>query len=434
MSKRQKLAYLLYNGMINIPLFVGKKDFFALLGVVVCIALFSLSLEFYRYKHFILDPLHVSKATVLNHYQKTNDANRTYDVLKLKLDESGVVVYTTSWRHMNLSFQDRVKIKFNVETLSFKAFLKGFYVPSRSLYSIYEDHPPFNIQPLYRWVKDQHSNELSAELYQTLFFATPISKELREEVQKWGISHLIAISGYHVGVISFFLFLMLKPVYQFFQNRYFPYRNSTADLTLIVLVVLFFYMVILGFIPSFLRAFTMSVIGFFLYSRGVKVLSFETLGLTVIALLALFPTLFFSISFWFSVTGVFYVFLFLHHFSHLNRLALLGVMDVCIFLLMIPLVHTFFPVFTFLQLTTPVSSLLFIVFYPLSFFLHVINYGGILDGYVLDFLHVKAQSYPLIFTWWFLGGYTVLSLLAIRFRFLIFICLSLSMSSLIFIE
>jgi len=419
---------------MNVPLFVYKKEFFVLLGVVVCIAFFSLSFEYYRYQHFTSEPLYVSKATVLNHYQKTNDANRTYDVFKLKLDESGVVVYTTSWRHLTVSYRDRVKIKFKVGTPSFKDFLKGFYVPSLALYSIYEDHPPFNAQPLYRWVENQHTHETIAELYKTLFFATPISKELREEVQTWGVSHLIAISGYHVGVISFFLFFILKPLYQFFQNRYFPYRNSTADLTLIVLIILLVYMVLLDFVPSYLRAFTMSLIGFFLYSRGVKVLSFETLGLTVISLLAFVPTLLFSLSFWFSVTGVFYVFLFLHHFSHLNRWILLLVMDLSIFLLMIPLVHTFFPVFTFLQLTTPISSLLFVVFYPLSFVLHLLHLGGILDEYLLDFLHVKTQSYMLHIAWWFLAGYSGLSLLAIRFRFLIFLCLGLSLGSLLFID
>ena len=341
--------------MLNVPLFVSKKEFFLTLIVVLCVAFLSLLIEFYHFTQLTQSPVYLSKATVQNHYAKTNDKGRTYDVFKLKLDDLGVEIYTTSWRVSSIPIKSRVKVKLKVDKITFYDYLKGFYVPSLSLYEIYEDDPPFDVKPLYRWIDNQHENEKIAELYKTLLFATPISKELREEVQKWGISHLIAISGYNVGVISFLLFFFLKPLYQFFQSRYFPYRNATADLTMVVLVVLFAYMVIIDFVPSFLRAFAMSVLGFFFYSRGIKVVSFETLGLTTLGLLALFPSLVFSLSFWFSVAGVFYLFLFLHHFSHLNRWVLLGIIDLGVFLLMVPVVHTFFPVFTFLQLSSPLK-------------------------------------------------------------------------------
>lgn len=420
--------------MLSVPLFVSKKEFFLTVAVVLGIALISLLIEFYQFKELTKNTLHVNTATVLNHYTKTNEKGRSYDVFKLKLDGSGAEVYTTSWRVVSMPIKTRVKVKLNVEKVTFLAYLQGFFAPSLSLYEIYEDDPPFDVKPLYRWVEHQHEDETMAELYNTLLFATPISKELRDEVQKWGISHLIAISGYNVGVISFLLFFFLKPLYQFFQSRYFPYRNATADLTLLVLVVLFVYMVIIDFVPSFLRAFAMSILGFFFYSRGVKVLSFSMLGLTSFGLLALFPTLLFSLSFWFSVAGVFYLFLFLHHFEHLNRWVLLSIIDLGVFLLMVPIVHTFFPVFTFLQLTSPLSSLVFIVFYPLGVFLHVIHLGGILDSYLLEFLHVKTHSYLLSFPWWILVGYIGVSLVAIRFKLALYGCLGFAFLSLFFIQ
>jgi len=420
--------------MLNVPLFVSKKEFFLTVAVVLFIASCSLLFEFYHFQKLTQNALHVNTATVLNHYAKTNEKGRTYDVFKLKLDGSGVEVYTTSWRVTSIPIKSRVKVKLKVDKVTFLDYLKGFFAPSLSLYEIYEDDPPFDVKPLYRWIEHQHENEKIAELYKTLLFATPISKELREEVQKWGISHLIAISGYNVGVISFLLFFFLKPFYQFFQSRYFPYRNATADLTMVVLVVLFAYMVIIDFVPSFLRAFAMSVLGFFFYSRGIKVLSFQMLGLTSLGLLALFPTLIFSLSFWFSVAGVFYLFLFLHHFESLNRWVLLGIIDLGVFLLMVPIVHTFFPVFTFLQLTSPISSLVFIVFYPLGVLLHVMNFGGILDGYLLDFLHVKTGSYLLSFPWWILVLYVGVSLVAIRFKLALYGCLGFAFLSLFFIQ
>ena len=420
--------------MLNVPLFVSKKEIFVTIGVVLCLACISLGIEFYHYKELKKAPLYFSKATVLNHYTKTNEKGRTYDVFKLKLDESGAEFYTTSFRMTSIPIKSRVKVKLKVEKVTFLEYLKGFFAPSLALYEIYEDDPPLDVKPLYRFVEKQHENEKIAQLYKTLLFATPISKELRDEVQKWGISHLIAISGYNVGVISFLLFFFLKPLYQFFQSRYFPYRNATADLTMVVLVVLFAYMVIIDFVPSFLRAFAMSVLGFFFYSRGIKVVSFQMLGLTSFCLLALFPMLLFSLSFWFSVAGVFYLFLFLHHFSNLNRWVLLGIIDLGVFLLMVPIVHTFFPVFTFLQLTSPLSSLVFIVFYPLGVLLHVIHVGGILDAYLLDFLHVKTTSYLLSFPWWVLGLYVGVSLVAVHSKVALYACLGFAFFSLFFIS
>jgi competence protein ComEC len=66
--------------MLSIPLFNSKKELFFAFGVVFFIALVSLSLEFYRYTEFSNSSLHVSKATILNHYQKTNEKGKTYDV------------------------------------------------------------------------------------------------------------------------------------------------------------------------------------------------------------------------------------------------------------------------------------------------------------------------------------------------------------------
>lgn len=99
-----------------------------------------------------------------------------------------------------------------------------------------------------------------------------------------------------------------------------------------------------------------------------------------------------------------------------------------------PIVHTFFPVFTFLQLTSPLSSLVFIVFYPLGVLLHVIHLGGIVDAYLIDFLHVKGQSYMLSFPWCVLVLYVGVSLMAIRSKLALYGCLGFAFLSLFFIQ
>ena len=418
--------------MLRVPLFTRKKEIFLAFLVVLFLACYSLVYDYTQYRSFIQEPLHVSEATVVNHYQKSNVKGKIYDVFKLKLPNN-TTFYTVSWKPVKAEINEKVKVKFQLENLTFLEYLKGFYATSFYIYTLYQDELPTTLK-LSSWIAKQHSDADISSLFQALFLATPLSKQLREDVQKWGISHLVAISGFHLGVLSFILYFLLNPLYRFFQDRYFPYRNKMADVSVVVFVFLYMYMDLIGFTPSFMRAFVMSVLGFLLFSRGVKIISFSNLLISAVVLLALFPSLLFSLSFWFSVAGVFYLFLLLHHFSHLNRWALLGIIDGGVFVLMLPVVHTFFPVFTFLQLTSPISSLVFIVFYPLEMFLHVIHLGGSLDEALLAFLHVKTQSFTLSFPVWFLAGYIGLSLLAIRFRAVLFVCLALCLFSLFFIS
>lgn len=407
--------------LVKPPLFQSKKELFFALVVVCMIAFISLSIEYHRFQTFIKTPLHVSKATVLHHYQKTNEKGKTYDVLKLRLD-SAEVLYTISWKPLSLETDSRVKIKFELQELGFMEYLKGFFVRSVFVYGIYEDDPPFNRQELFSWVEQQHADEAMAELYNALFFAKPLSKSIRDGVQIWGVSHLVAISGFHLGVISLLLFALLKPLYGWFQCRYFPYRNALADITPVVMLCLGVYAYVIDFTPSFLRAFAMMVVGFFFFSRGIALLRFETLAITLLTLLAFVPTLLFSLSFWLSVAGVFYIFLFLHHFKTLPSWVIFMGLNVWVYACMIPIVHTFFPLFTPLQLLSPLLSIVFIVFYPLSALLHFIGQGDILDTFLLEGLHVSVQSVDISVSWIHMGFYVLMSVVAIRFKTVALAC------------
>ena len=109
--------------MLHTPLFVSKKEIFLTGVVLFFIALFSLFLEYRSFKDVTKEPILSTKATVLNHYSKTNDKGRSYDVIKLKLDESRAEVYTTSWHHVSLSLKSRVKVKQFIRMLFKKLFL-----------------------------------------------------------------------------------------------------------------------------------------------------------------------------------------------------------------------------------------------------------------------------------------------------------------------
>jgi len=108
----------------------------------------------------------------------------------------------------------------------------------------------------------------------------------------------------------------------------------------------------------------MSMIGFFLFSRNIKIISFGTLFFTICIVLILFPHLIFSVAFWFSVSGVFYIFLFLYHFSNLSKISIFILLHFWVFVLMLPVVHFVFDVFSMYQLFSPLVSMVFILFYP----------------------------------------------------------------------
>lgn len=256
------------------------------------------------------------------------------------------------------------------------------------------------------------------ELFGALFFALPVSKELRDEIAQWGISHLVAISGFHLGVLSSILYFLLKPLYRFFQDRFFPYRNSFFDLAFIVFLLLGFYVYYIDLTPSVLRAYVMGIVGFFFFSKNMQILSFSTLFFTICLVLVFFPKLLFSISFWFSVAGVYYIFLFLHHFSHLRKSAIFILLNFWVYILMMPVIHYVFDVFSFYQLFSPLLSMGFVLFYPLVLFLHLIGFGGVFDTFLMQFLASKMSIYSLHVSFWSLAFYLCVSLVAIRFKLL----------------
>ena len=402
--------------MESVPLFINKKEMVWTTFVLLFLFCLSLGWQFYSYKKLVLEPIHVEVVKVLNHYQKHKKDGRKYDVFKLKSSD-GYTFYTVSWKKRDIGIGSNVKIKFKTDKITFLNYLKSFFVANFYIKSINLKSKNF-IDRVKSYIKNQHKSKELKEIFSALFFADFISKKTREKIQKLGISHLVAISGFHLGLISAVLYFLFGFIYRFFQDRYFPYRNAKADLAVIVFSVLFCYMYIIDFSPSFLRSFVLSLFGFFLYSRHIKIISFATLALSVAFILILFPRLLFSISFWFSVSGVFYIFLFLKHFGNLNKVWVFVLINIWVFALMMSIVHSVFVIFTPLQLYSPFLSMFFVVFYPVELFLHLINHGGLLDGLLERLLNLKTTFYEISTPLWFLLSFITLSLASIFNRWL----------------
>lgn len=400
--------------MNSLPLFANKRELFYTLFLVAILFVSSLSYEFYKYKELTEYSLHVSQANVINHYEKKSVKGKNYHVLKLQ--SANFSFYTVRWDDVEVKKGDTVKVAFYTKDINFYSYLKGFFANSKFLHVTKVNQKSLIIT----YVENQHDKELSRELYKALFFANPISKELRSDISKWGIAHLIAISGFHLGILSALFYFLLRPLYIFFQDRYFPYRNSFADLAFLVFMILGMYIYLIDFTPSILRAYVMSLVGFLLFSRGIKILSFATLFFTISIILIFFPKLIVSIAFWFSVCGVFYIFLFLQHFSTLNKISQFLFINFWVFVLMLPIVHYIFETFSLFHLLSPIISMIFVLFYPLSLALHVVNLGGVLDESILRFLSLDVDIKSIVVPLWFLLSYLLLSLLAIRWRLLAF--------------
>ncbi len=333
-------------------------------------------------------------AEVKQQYIKEKNSKK-YFVLKLR-DAKHHDFYTTSFLDLKPLIHQKIQIYGRLKSCSFLQFLRHCYVQSYSIFLL----PKEGVKHLFRdFIKEQHAQQRHASLYQALFFADTLDGEYRKLANAFGISHLIAISGFHLGILSALLYALLRPLYQYVHQRYCTYRNERFDLGVIVLLILFFYLVLLDYQASFLRAFLMSVLGFLFFFSAIRVLSFKMLLVLLLFSLAFFPKLFFSLSFILSMFGIFYVFLILQYLPKMRWWLYAIVFNVCIFVLMGLVVHFYFPYFSPYQFSSIILSILFVVFFPLVLVLHLLGYGGVFDGYldaILAFrLHVIEVKTPL---------------------------------------
>jgi len=405
----------------------NKKEFLSFLLLSLFILSFSLLINFQNYKMLTrFDTVNI-KATVLKQYLKTKDS-KSYQILKLKTS-SGITFYTSAKKSFSDAKGKELNLKIYSDKITFYEYLTSFYAHSITKQVIDSKNLK---QELNQAIFSAHENKDIANIYQALFSAAPLNKNLQSTFSSLGVSHLLAISGFHLGVLSALLFFLLKPLYYFFQNRYFPYRNSKSDLFIVVGISLLSYLLFLDSPPSLLRAFAMLLIGFVLYDRGIKIISMQTLLLTVILLLAFFPKLIFALGFWLSVSGVFYIFLFLLYFKHLSKIKQFILMPFWVYIMMLPFSLVIFGGFSIYHPLSIIWTTLFTIFYPLSIFLHLIGFGNLLDGILESFIGLAQNKEVVFIGYEWLVLHIALSLVSIYKKSFIWLLLALSLSFLIY--
>ncbi len=388
---------------------------YLLCGVFLSLLLaINLYLEYLNYQKLDFSKPTSLNAQILLQYPKTKD-QKTYFVLKLQ--SKGMIFYSTIKEPLkNLQYR-YAQFFGKIKPCSFLESLKSCFFQTYSFSLTRKQDFKSHVR---RFIDSAHSSALAGNLYRALFIGDSLNKDLRDRANALGINHLLAISGFHLGILSVSMYFLFSLFYAPLQKRYFPYRNAFYDIGVLVWVFLLGYLLLLDFLPSFFRAFLMGLLGFLACFFGVRLLSFKLLILACCIAIALLPKLLFSVGFLLSVCGVWYIFLFLKHTqaffktsSFLMRSFQVISLSALVFLNMLIIVHAFFPMFSPYQLFSIPLGLIFIVFFPLSLFLHAVGLGSLLDPILNMPLTIPTISIssPL----WLLGAHLFLTILSARF-------------------
>ncbi|MCB4745401.1 MAG: ComEC/Rec2 family competence protein [Sulfurovum sp.] len=406
-------------------LFEEKKEFFWTIFILFLILLVRLGWEYRTYQEFISKPFYFTEATVLNAYEKHKEKYR-YQVLKLH-DNTGHTFYTTTHRKDNL-FKKTVRVQlFPDMRITFWDYLGTFYVKSRIKYV--QKQPTSLAGILHEKVASQHTLKSMQVFYSAIFFATPLSGVLREKVSLLGISHLIALSGFHLGILWAIVYGLLLIPYRPLQQYCFPYRFALIDIGIVSLLLIGLYVWFVGAPPSLLRAYVMLLVGWIMLVLGLELLSFKFLFFVLFLLVMLVPSLLVSLGFWFSIIGVFYIYLLLYYAKGWSRWhIMLWIIPLGIFILMLPIVHTFFSATNPWQLISPLLSLLFIPFYPITILLHLFGYGDIFDNALQWLFALPQGSRSALLSVWKAIIYIGLSLVAIKSHKVFYVLFVLALS------
>ena len=376
----------------------------ALIFFLIFIFLINLSIEYNKYLDFIDEEVYEVKAEVLNIYEKPKN-----NILRLKTQNFDFFANIDKSEEVRKS--EMLNIAIISLNISFYDYLKGFY--ATTIYFDKIEKTPKFIDKIIEKINSNHEDEMIKELFQTLFLGTTISKELRDICTNYGISHVIALSGFHLAVLSFTIYWVLYFPYSFFHQKYFSYRNKKYDLILISLVILFYYLILTDIIPSLLRAFVMLVLTIYFLRSNIKIVSYTNLFFTFLIVIALFPKFLFSLGFWFSIIAVFYIFLFIQYFKNLNKYFQIIFFNVWMFLVFNPIVHFYFPQTTYEQFLSIIINILFPIFYVFEIVAHIFGFAIYFDDFIKDFLSYKMNVFSVETPFYFLLIYMICSIASV---------------------
>lgn len=390
-------------------LFSSARELFIFIAILSSIFTFNLFQEWRTYSSATLYPYHKTVAEVKS--VNIRERNGTlYSAMEFHSID-GYRFYSS--KHINTQKLESkmVEVVFDSSRLTFVDFLRGFRTRSFDIVEV-SDHSNTIQKRFMEFIANQHDDESLKRIFVSLFFETRLPDDLQQKINEFGLSAVMSLSGLNLSLLVGLIFLVLSKPYRFVQDRYFPYRNRNLDIFVFALCVMFFYAYLAGFSKPFMRALVMAVFGLFLISRGIKIVNFTTLFVTLLIVVAIWPSAFFSIGLWLSVIGVYYIFLFLRHTPNLKIWQSYTLLSVFVFLAMGVVARYLFPLFSLAQLSSPLTSVLFDLFYPIEVVLHIFTAGWLFDGALIYGLELESKTLNLATPEWFFYLFLGISALA----------------------
>ena len=404
---------------------ISKNSLFFTLFLLF-VFMINILFSYFSYKELKNEYIFETKAEVLNIYPKEK-----FDVIKLKGD--GFEFFASFSKDENIKKLDFLNVVFDTRNITFYTYLKGFF--TKILYFERGEKNNSVKEKIIKNIEENHDDFIIRELFNALFLAIPVSSELRDIIAAYGIAHVVALSGFHIVVLSFIIYWILYFPYSFLQNRYFPYRNRRFDILLITMAILFYYLLLTDIVASLLRAFVLFSLGLYLLRSNIKVISYLTLFYTFLIVIALFPQYIFNIGFWFSIFAVFYIYLFIQYFKNGNKILLYIFFNIWMFLIFNPIVHFFFAQTAIEQFYSIPITIFFTIFYPLEIVAHIFDFSIYFDKFLKIFLENKIYVYEVFtplyffilyilfsfFSIWSKKSFFILNILMIGFNFYLYI-------------
>ena len=158
-----------------------------------------------------------------------------------------------------------------------------------------EIHKEFSLHSLRQFLHDKFSS-IPATLrgYLNAMWTGLRDKELNEQHQRWGTSHLLAVSGFHVGLVAG----ILELIYYFTRFRLYT-RGVLSSF------IMWMYIFISGAAPSAIRAAFMFQAGIISSVLGRRVHAVNSVAVAASAMLLYSPFIFWDVGWRLSVIAAF---------------------------------------------------------------------------------------------------------------------------------
>lgn len=396
-------------------LLYGKKEWLVFIFICLVFSISKLYFEYCNWQNFNALPYKKVYGEVVGVSFKHSKNGAPFETIYIKTDERKFCFWTQN-ENKNLLFHN-VSFVISSNKIDFKNWLGGGCANAYNLQDLGENRD-FSIKKfLYEQISNEHKDsEIVKQLYLSLYLNTPVDEFLQTKISDYGLAAVLALSGLNVALLWGALWLILSPIYAFFQNRFFPYRSKSLDLGIIILIFLTAYLAVTDFAPSFARAVFMAAFAFYLKQRGFNLFSYESLAICCCALLAIFPDFIISIGFWLSVVAVLQIFTFQSN-TNFKTWQIFFIFPIWIWIVMMPITHMFFSEFSASSIYSPIYNVLFDYFYPISIILHLFGQGDVFDYILNSWLNEESfQRVYFISPIWFGCIYLICIALASNYK------------------